>query len=73
MTSSARGLEGVDEEVFFFGEALVRFGVGVKSSEGAGEGGEAYSERAGDDDASRLTTMMYKVMSRSKRSSRESR
>jgi hypothetical protein len=57
ITSSARGLVGVDEEVFFLGDGLVRFGVGLVSSEGAGEGGEPYSEAVGDDGASRLTTI----------------
>jgi hypothetical protein len=61
ITSSARGLVGVDEEVFSLGDGLVRFGVGLLSSEGAGEGGEAYSEGVGDDSVSRLTTIVNDV------------
>jgi hypothetical protein len=63
ITSSARGLVGVDEEAFFLGEALVRFGVGLVSSDVAGEGGEPSSEGIDDDGASRLTTMMNNILS----------
>jgi hypothetical protein len=73
ITSSARGLVGVDEEAFFLGEVLVRFGVGLVSSDVAGEGGEPSSEGIGDDGASRLTTMMNNLLSRSQRSSDGSR
>jgi hypothetical protein len=67
ITSSARGLVGVDEEAFFLGEALVRLGVGLVSSDVAGEGGEPSLEGIGDDGASRLTTMMNDVLSWSQR------
>lgn len=73
ITSSARGLVGVDEEAFFLGEVLVRFGVGLVSSDVAGEGGEPSSEGIGDDGASRLTTMMNNLLSRSQRLSDGSR
>jgi hypothetical protein len=62
MISSARGLVGVDEEAFFLGGVLVRFGVGLVSSDGAGEGGEPSPEETVDDGASRLTTMMNDVL-----------
>jgi hypothetical protein len=62
ITSSARGLVGVDEEAFFLGEVLVRFGVGLVSLDVDGEGGEPSSETIGDDGASRLTTMMNNVL-----------
>lgn len=58
ITSSGRGLVGVDEEAFFLGEDLDRLGVGLMSSDGAGEGGDPYSEGVGDTGASRLTTII---------------
>jgi hypothetical protein len=67
ITLSARGLVGVADEAFFLGEVLVRFGVGLVSSDVAGKGGEPSSEGIGDDGASRLTTMMNNLLSRSQR------
>ena len=58
ITSSARGLVGVDEELVFLGEALVRFGVDLVSSKPAEEGSEPRSEGLGDAVADRLTTIM---------------
>jgi len=53
---------GVDEELVFLGEALVRLALGLVSSKPAEEGSEPRSEGLGDAVADRLTTIMVDMV-----------